>query len=386
MTAEAVQKKTTPKYQYILAFVLGMIIMVVIYVLFDMSTNSEFRTRTGTTSSVSVSTTGVQLTKGGPSGSSSITQTAGDTDTAPKVYLGIEGMDLNDIMAEQLGIQNSKGVLINSVIPKSPAAFAGLKRGDVITFMNNRAVRDIEGFKKVLASLEPMDKTRIIYIRNKEKASTYAIVIAPPSTTPLAVSSTNVTQQWGVTLSSLSAALRTSLNIPANITGVVIVEVLPGGLADQAGLKSGDVIVAIDKTAITDMYSFFKAIDSDTNNTALLSIYSQGTLRYVSLSDAIVKTAGQPQSTLTLTAGPSSSSADTTTATTTTDTTTSTGSSPATAGTSANRPSSVPPPQAGGGPVSDTVLFIGLLVALILYLAYREFHRPAEASSFRKDH
>ena len=292
-------------------------------------------------------------------------------------------MDLNDIMAEQLGIQNSKGVLINSVIPKSPAAFAGLKRGDVITFMNNRAVRDLEGFKKVLGSLEPMDKTRIIYIRNKEKASTYAIVIAPPSATVASVSSTNVTQVWGVTLSSLSTALRTSLNIPANITGVVIVAVSPGGLADSVGLRSGDVIVAIDKTAITDMYSFFKAIDSDTNNTALLSIYSQGTLRYVSLSDAIIKTAGQP---LTLTAGPSSSSADTTTATATTDTTTSTGSSPATAGTSANRPSSVPPPQAGGGPVSDTVLFIGLLLALILYLAYREFHRPAEASSFRKDH
>ncbi len=384
MTAEAIQKKTTPKYQYILAFVLGMVIMVVIYVLFDMSTNSEFRTRTGTTSSVSVSTTGVQLTKGGPSGSSSITQTAGDTDTSvPKVYLGVEVMDLNDIMAEQLGIQNSKGVLINSVILKSPAAFAGLKRGDVITFMNNRAVRDLEGFKKVLSSLEPMDKTRIIYIRNKEKASTYAIVIAPPSTTPLAVSSSNVTQQWGVTLSSLSTALRTSLNIPANITGVVIVAVSPGGLADQAGLRSGDIIVAIDKTTITDMNTFFKAIDSDTNNTALLSIYSQGTLRYVSLSDAIIKTAGQP---LTLTAGPSSSSADTTTATATTDTTTSTGSSPATAGTSANRPSSVPPPQAGGGPVSDTVLFIGLLLALILYLAYREFHRPAESSSSKKDY
>ena len=383
MTAEAIQKKTTPKYQYILAFVLGMVIMVVIYVLFDMSTNSEFRTRTGTTSSVSVSTTGVQLTKGGPSASSSITQTAGDTDdSTPKVYLGVEVMDLNDIMAEQLGIQNSKGVLINSVILKSPAAFAGLKRGDVITFMNNRAVRDLEGFKKVLSSLEPMDKTRIIYIRNKEKASTYAIVIAPPSTTPLAVSSSNVTQQWGVTLSSLSTALRTSLNIPANITGVVIVAVSPGGLADQAGLRSGDIIVAIDKTTITDMNTFFKAIDSDTNNTALLSIYSQGTLRYVSLSDAIIKTAGQP---LTLTAGPSSSSADTTTATATTDTTTSTGSSPATAGTSANRPSSVPPPQAGGGPVSDTVLFIGLLLALILYLAYREFHRPAENSSSKRD-
>lgn len=382
MAAEAIQKKVTPKYQYILAFVLGMVIMVVIYVLFDMSTNSEYRTRTATSSG---STSGLQLTKGT---SSSITQTAGDTTdtTAPKVYLGVEVMDLNDIMAEQLGIQNSKGVLINAVIPKSPAALAGLKRGDVITFMNNRAVRDLEGFKKVLSSVEPGDKVRLVYVRNKEKASAYAIVIAPPSATTVAASSSSATQEWGVTLSPLSTALRTSLNVPDSISGVVIMEVLPGGLADRAGLKSGDIITAIDKTAIKNMDDFFKAIDQDTNNTALLSIYSQGTLRYVPLSDAIIKIADQvqTQSKLTLTAGPSSSSADTTTATATTDTTTSTGSSPATAGTSANRPSSVPPPQAGG-PVSDTVLFIGLLVVLILYLSYREFHRPSDASSSEKD-
>ena len=383
MAAEAIPKKVTPKYQYVLAFVLGMVIMVVIYVLFDMSTNSEYRTRTATSSG---STSSLQLTKGT---SSSITQTAGDTtDTsAPKVYLGVEVMDLNDIMAEQLGIQNSKGVLINAVIPKSPAALAGLKRGDVITFMNNRAVRDLEGFKKVLSSVEPGDKVRIVYVRNKEKASAYAIVIAPPSATTVAASSSSATLQWGVTVSPLTAALRISLSVPDNISGVVICCVTVGGLADQVGLKSGDIIVAIDKTAIKDMDDFFRAIDQDANTTALLSIYSQGTLRYVSLSDAIIKIADQvqTQSKLTLTAGPSSSSADTTTATATTDTTTSTGSSPSTAGTSANRPSSVPPPQAGGGPLSDTVLFIGLLVALILYLAYREFHRPSEVSLSEKD-
>ena len=228
MAAEAIPKKVTPKYQYVLAFVLGMVIMVVIYVLFDMSTNSEYRTRTATSSG---STSSLQLTKGT---SSSITQTAGDTtDTsAPKVYLGVEVMDLNDIMAEQLGIQNSKGVLINAVIPKSPAALAGLKRGDVITFMNNRAVRDLEGFKKVLSSVEPGDKVRIVYVRNKEKASAYAIVIAPPSATTVAASSSSATLQWGVTVSPLTAALRISLSVPDNISGVVICCVTVGGLAD----------------------------------------------------------------------------------------------------------------------------------------------------------
>ena len=41
-----------------------------------------------------------------------------------------------------------------------------------------------------------------------------------------------------------------------------------------------------------------------------------------------------------------------------------------------NRPSSVP--SQSSGPANDTVLFIGLLILLILYLAYREYHRPPE--------
>jgi len=41
-----------------------------------------------------------------------------------------------------------------------------------------------------------------------------------------------------------------------------------------------------------------------------------------------------------------------------------------------NRPSEVPPQLSS---TNDTVLFVGLLILLILYLAYREYHRPPEA-------
>ena len=57
----------------------------------------------------------------------------------------------------------------------------------------------------------------------------------------------------------------------------------------------------------------------------------------------------------------------------------SSGGSSSTSTTGMNRPSTVP---SQSGSTNDVVLFIGLLLLVILYLAYREYHRPRET---RKD-
>ena len=104
---------------------------------------------------------------------------------------------------------------------------------------------------------------------------------------------------WGVSLAVLSSDLRNLLRIPANIDGIVILSVTPGGQADEAGLQAGDVITGINNTPITDMSDFFAALSSDEDGTALLDIYSKGRLRFVALdSSAVAATARQRQTSL----------------------------------------------------------------------------------------
>ena len=117
-------KKTKEKYNYFFAFILGMVIMVIIYILFEATTKSEYRTRTGDTV-----TTDIKLTSAMTA--SNIVQTAREQ-SALAPYLGIEAIPLNSIIADQLEIKTEKGVLVNSVIPNSPAEAGSLKRGDVI--------------------------------------------------------------------------------------------------------------------------------------------------------------------------------------------------------------------------------------------------------------
>ena len=79
------------------------------------------------------------------------------------------------------------------------------------------------------------------------------------------------------------------------MNGVVVLSVVPGGAADQAGLSPGNVIVGIDGTTVSDMDEFFAAVASDEDNTALPDIYTQGQFRYIPIasietSDAVCGT------------------------------------------------------------------------------------------------
>ena len=330
----------------------------------------------------------------------------GNTDTTvntTRVYLGVEIMTIDDAMAQALKLSSDNGVLVNMVVPDSPAQKAGLRRGDVIFSLDNKIVKDVETFKEILAKYNPGDRVKIVYIRNNSRALAYAYLTAFPALQKTAATADFTSPSgWGVSLSPLSNVIRTTYNIPANITGIAILAVEPGGVADKAGLSAGDVIMSVNKTAIKDLDEFFNAIAASKNDTALLDIYSQGTYRYVPIDATAIKlttttTQATGQSSVTqklfsiftggapFTSSNITQTADSTTAfnrpttvvgDTTTGGTSTGGSSPTTSTTGMNRPSQVP--SQSTSPNNDIVLFIGLLILIILAFGYREYHRPSE--------
>jgi len=399
-------KKTKGKLSALWAFLFGIILMLGVYILFESAPN---RLRSGSTDDTATSF--VQTTN--------IVQTAAleEVSVQPSVFLGTEVLSVNPIIAEQLSLPEKQGVLVNGVVDNSPAQKAGIQRGDCLVSLDSKAIEDTESFRQLLATYNPGDKVRITYVRSGKKDMTYAQLAALPDSLQTVQNTKLADSDWGVSLSNISPAMRNSLDIPADLDGVAILSVIPGGAADEAGLKPTDVITGIDQTPVSSMNDFFEALSNNNDNIALLDVYSQGSLRYVPLNSSdIIETAEQAQTQTTLrqrifsiftggmpfgdddeeeegpkggkfaqddsvqlTAGdnaafnrPSGVPGDENTGATSTGTSSGTTSST----TGMNRPSSVPPQS--GGPANDTVLFIGLLLLLILYLAYREYHRPAE--------
>ena len=66
--------------------------------------------------------------------------------------LGIKGGNLTEQMGEFLGVPEKKGVLVMEVLKDSPAEKAGLKAGDVIVSVDERAVSSLQDLSRQLDS------------------------------------------------------------------------------------------------------------------------------------------------------------------------------------------------------------------------------------------
>jgi serine protease Do len=83
----------------------------------------------------------------------------------PEVETGAYGLQVQDLteeLATRLELEDTDGVLIAGIEADSPAAEAGLRRGDVIVEANQQSVRDVRDFRE---ALEASDKGALLLVR-----------------------------------------------------------------------------------------------------------------------------------------------------------------------------------------------------------------------------
>ena len=90
-------------------------------------------------------------------------------------WLGVVPRDVTISRAEQLGLQNQGGVEIVAIYQNSPAMLAGLRRGDIITHINDQPIQVSRQLLNIIASLMPRE---IIELRGIRNGKPYAVNIA----------------------------------------------------------------------------------------------------------------------------------------------------------------------------------------------------------------
>ncbi|MBF0240862.1 MAG: PDZ domain-containing protein [Desulfamplus sp.] len=285
-----VEGKLCPNnFQVWVAFLMGMVVIVIAIVVFDKASNG----RLGLDNRVLSEQVVDQRIGGLPQdvSATSTTLLASGAEPTPSIWLGIEINNINETMAKQLGLKISEGVLVNRVIAGSPAEKAGVLPGDILFEFDRREIDDVEDLVKLLNKAEAGERVRLSLFRDGERLVIYveleeaitpqsqlnsqalsinkngAIVVSDSSSTP-------DIQQWGLVLSELTDSLRKLYKIPDDINGVVVMVVIPNSAAARAGLVQGDLIRQIDKTQIKTLADFFKALQ-DADNNVILYVYRE---------------------------------------------------------------------------------------------------------------
>ncbi|MDB6147448.1 MAG: hypothetical protein JWO45_1112, partial [Spartobacteria bacterium] len=189
-------------------------------------------------------------------------------------YLGIQSRPLGP--NEPVNGDND-GVLVDDVVPGSPAAEAQLQKGDVIRKFDGREVKNLAQLRSLVSQIELEKKVDLEVVRQgkpmkvtaqiKEQPVDYLTRNAPqprqprePDQPPQAGPPNNQTEGQGalgsVHVADLSPEIARQLDLPNGVRGVVVTNVEPGaGLAD---LQKGDVIEEVNQQPVSSAEEYNK--------------------------------------------------------------------------------------------------------------------------------
>ncbi|MHB1105315.1 MAG: trypsin-like peptidase domain-containing protein [Lutibacter sp.] len=154
-----------------------------------------------------------------------------------KAILGINGVELDNELADKLNIENTSGFYISNVIDKSGAQKAGLKANDVVVKLDNVKIATFADLNGYISTKRPNDVVNVSYLRNGKMFQANVTLIKYETTKVTAL---------GLGLENLNTAELKKLNIT---NGVRITEITNKELASY-GVKKGYVITSIDDNKV----------------------------------------------------------------------------------------------------------------------------------------
>jgi serine protease Do len=209
-------------------------------------------------------------------------------------WMGVEILPVNDVMAQQFGLEKTEGVLVNMVQPDSPAEKAGLKRGDVIVTFNGKPTPDPVVLRDLVGRTPPKTTVKMDVIRNGKKVpltlTTTEMPKDPSSTSGVTEEESNEEvepAEWeGARVAPLTPEWAQRFGVPAATAGVFVTGIRPGGLAERLGVDQGDVIVSVNRQPTPTLVAFQKAVKSlSTKDGVLLDVVRRGRSLYLSYRD-----------------------------------------------------------------------------------------------------
>jgi serine protease DegQ len=162
---------------------------------------------------------------------------------------GIVVQDLNEELRDALELDRRDGAVITEVEPDSAADEAGLRPGDVIVALDGRAVADSQALRNIEGMLPIGRDVRIRYFRNGRERATRVEIVE------------NLDER--IAGQRLDARLEgvVLVRVPEGwaqrgVRGVVVAEVRRNTRAWEAGLRKGDLIVAVNRERVRNLGDF----------------------------------------------------------------------------------------------------------------------------------
>ncbi len=179
-------------------------------------------------------------------------------------WLGADTQRVTSEIAESIGLDRPRGVLVTRIHPKSPAAKAGIKKGDVITSLAGREIFDPEGMLYRIAT-QDVNATVGAQVRRRGALKDITLKLAPPPEDPprniQTVEGNNPVS--GATIASLSPAFAEEIGASPWQSGVIITKIERRSIAAQLRMRPRDIILEVNGVKTPTVASLLTLLAED---------------------------------------------------------------------------------------------------------------------------
>ncbi len=176
--------------------------------------------------------------------------------------IGVLIGDITPTLKEALDLPTLDGALVSDVVDDSPAAKAGLKKGDVIVAFNGEDIADASDIRNSVGLVEPGERADITYLRDGKRRTTRIEVEEFEEEREVLDESA---ADDIPALESFSGASITDIpddmELRGGTNGVLVASVERGSKAARAGLRKGDIIREVNRKEVSNLDDFEAAID-----------------------------------------------------------------------------------------------------------------------------
>jgi len=192
-------------------------------------------------------------------------------------WLGVYIQEISDEIAKAFHLENEQGALISEVVPDSPAGKAGVEAGDIVKTLNGKPIRNGAELRTTVASLSPGSKVTLEILREGKKQDIDITLGELPEENAALPGGGSLEHLMGFTTQTIDDHLADQFHLKQWPEGVIVTDIDAKSAAYEAGLRSGDVIVSVNRYRVKDEDQYREVLSKvSAGDTVLLQIARSG--------------------------------------------------------------------------------------------------------------
>ncbi|WP_298436975.1 DegQ family serine endoprotease [Geobacter sp.] len=195
-------------------------------------------------------------------------------------WLGVTIQPVTGELAKEFGLGKPRGVLVSDILEGGPAAKGGIHQGDIILEFDGTEIKDAQHLQRVVADTQPGKKVPVTVFREgREVKLTVTAASADSREARGARPQGGEPDSLGLAVEDLPPDM-----LRRGATGVMVADVDEGSIAAEAGVRPGDVIVAVNRKRVANRAEYDRAMrDAQRRGAAVLLVRRGDSSIYFSL-------------------------------------------------------------------------------------------------------